>query len=352
MDDMNDFMRPPTPQQEKIKVTGLLDVTTVPPGSIQHFWVQLVNDGINMPIRVPVMVARGRTDGPVVGITAAIHGNELNGIAIVQQLFADLDPSQLVGTVVGVPGANIPALLREQRRFLDGRDLNRIMPGKPDGDLSQTYAHRFMVQIVAHFDYLMDVHTASSGRINSHYIRADLSLPVVREMAMLQNAQIVLNNIPANGTLRRAACERGIHAITLEVGDPNIFQPPMISAGLTGIKNLLSYLGMVSDSIQMPTGPPIICKRSYWMHTDEGGILTVCPELAQHIRKGETIALMHNTFGDLLKTYTAQNDGIVIGKSVSPINQTGGRILHLGILEDVAQESPQNNSHQAQQIAL
>ena len=124
----------------------------------------------------------------------------------------------------------------------------------------------------------------------------------------------------------------GISAITLEVGNPNTFQKGLIRDGLTGIRNLLGYLEMTDDVVEAPEEETVLCKSSYWLYTDTGGILTVHPKVVDRVKKGQVIATLRNIFGDLVQEYTAPEDGVVIGKSVSPINQTGGRILHLGII--------------------
>lgn len=279
------------------------------------------------------MVARGKSDFPILGVTAAVHGNELNGISVIQRLFNEIDVEELNGVIVGVPVMNMPAFIRKKRRFNDGVDLNHIMPGKENGSISQVYAFRLMDRIVKHFDYLLDLHTASQGRINSYYIRADMKHPVTRKMALLQNAQIIVHNPPSDGTMRGAAEELDIPAITLEVGNPNTFQKKLIKSGVEGVHNVLAYLDMTDDEMEAPKKTAFVCKKSYWIYTEKGGLLTVHANLVQELKKGELIATLRDVFGNIIEEYHAPEDGIVIGKSVSPVNQTGGRILHLGILK-------------------
>ena len=214
--------------EDNIKIIQELKVEDAPKGTISRYWLHVVTDGMGVPIRVPIIVAKGNREGKVLGITAAVHGNELNGIPVIQRLFKEINIDELKGTIVGVPVINVPSLIRKKRRFIDGTDLNHIMPGKPDGTVSQVYAWRIVNRIVKEFDYLIDLHTASNGRINSYYIRADMEDPIVREMALLQNAQIIVHNPPSDGTLRGTADEMKIPAITLEVGNPNTFQKGMI----------------------------------------------------------------------------------------------------------------------------
>jgi hypothetical protein len=304
-----------------------------PKQSICQYWLRIISDGLGQPISIPVIVARGKSDFPILGITAALHGNELNGIPVIQRLFSEIDVKELNGVIVGIPVVNIPSYIRKQRRFNDGVDLNHIMPGKEDGSISQVYAFRLVDKIIKHFDYLLDLHTASQGRINSYYIRADMKHPVTRKMTLMQNAQLIVHNPPSDGTLRGAAEEMNIPVITLEVGNPNTFQKTMIKSGVEGIHNVLSYLEMTDDKIVEPETPPIICKSSYWIYTKKGGLLTVHSKLLEQLKKGDLIATSRDVFGNIIEEYHAPEDGVVIGKSVAPVNQSGGRILHLGILK-------------------
>ena len=309
-----------------------LDIHDTAPGTAAKYLMHIATDGMAVPIYVPVVVVRGAEPGPVVGITAAVHGNELNGIPVIQEVVAALDPARMRGTVVGVPGVNIPALVRRQRRFIDGTDLNHIMPGRADGTVSEVYAYRVVDRIVRHFDYLFDLHTASFGRVNSYYIRADMANPTVEGMVATQGAQIVVHNPPGDGTLRGAADDLGIHAITLEVGNPNTFQPNVIRSTSHGILRYLGVIGVYEAGVADAPHETILCSRSYWLYADTGGLLTVFPRITNLVEAGAPIAALRNPFGDPIRTYTAPEAGIIIGHSVNPLCQTGGRLIHLGIL--------------------
>jgi predicted deacylase len=309
-----------------------LDLHEIQKGTVNYFWLNLVSDGFGNPISIPLIIAKGIYEGPTLGLTAAVHGNELNGIPVIQRLFSEIDVNELRGTIIGVPVVNVPSFMRKKRRFNDGVDLNHIMPGKKDGNLSQLYAFRFIDRLVKHFDYLIDLHTASFGRINSYYIRADMNQETTKELALLQNADIIVHNPPSDGTLRGAADELGIPAITIEVGNPSIFQKGLIRSGIEGIYNVLCHLDMIDDEIVQANIKTVICKKSYWLYTDRGGLLTINVGLLDIVKKNQKIGIIRNIFGELLNEYICPEDGIVVGKSVSPVNQSGGRILHLGVM--------------------
>lgn len=317
---------------ESIPTIDTIDLASIPQGKYKY-WLKLVLNGMGAPIKVPILVVKGKQPGPVFGLTAALHGNELNGISIIQKLFKEIDVQKLNGTVVGVPVMNVPSFHRKKRRFIDNTDLNHIMPGKPNGSVSEIYAWRLVDKIIKHLDYLVDLHTASNGRVNSLYVRADMSNKIVRQMALLQNPQLIVHNPPNDKTLRGVANEMNIPAITLEIGNPNLFQRGIVQDGLIGLRNLMSFLGLTKDALVKATEEIVICKSSYWLYTQVGGILTVYPWLLEKVEKGQNIATLKNIFGDILQEYYAPEDGVVIGRSVNPVNLAGGRILHLGIEE-------------------
>lgn len=148
-------------------------------------------------------------------------------------------------------------------------------------------------------------------------------------MARAQQPQILLHNMGADGTLRGAAMERGIHAITVEI-NPTVLEL-LIEQGEIGVRNVIARLGMLPATEEVTGHDPVVCVRSYWMYTEVGGVLEVFPDLADRVKKGEKVARVADIFGDTQAEYFAPEDGIVIGRSTHPVNQTGSRILHLGI---------------------
>lgn len=319
---------------DSIPIITELDLSSIAKGSFSKYWLRIVSDGFGNPVSIPVMIARGIEPGPVLGLTAAVHGNELNGIPVIHRLFNEIDVEELRGTIIGIPVVNVPSFMRKKRRFNDGVDINHIMPGVKDGNVSQLYAYRFIERVVKHFDYLIDLHTASFGRINSYYVRADMDVEATRELALLQNADIIVHNPPNDGTLRGAADDLGIPAITLEVGNPSIFQRKLIRSGVEGIHNVLCQLKMIDDEMEIEEKKTVVCRNSYWLYTDRGGLLSVHADLRDRLEKGQKIASIKNIFGEEPVEYFSPAAGIVIGKSISPVNQSGGRILHLGIVQD------------------
>lgn len=118
-----------------------------------------------------------------------------------QRVASEIDVRKLSGTVVAVPCVNVSGYLKFTREFADGKDLNRLFPGREDGFASQVYCHQLMTKIISQFNYLIDLHTASFGRVNSYYVRSDVNDPTSAMLAQLQQPQVILHNSGQDGGL-------------------------------------------------------------------------------------------------------------------------------------------------------
>lgn len=313
-------------------VLDTFEPEALPRGRALALEVALMSDELGRPLRLPMLALRGREDGPTLGLTAALHGDEVNGIRAIHRLFESIPPGELRGTVAALLVANLPGYREHRRRLGEGVDLNHVMPGSPDGNASQLYAHRLLTRIVERFDLLLDLHTASQGRENTLYLRADLAEPRVARMAGLMGAQIVLHNPPSPTTLRGAFASGGRPALTVEIGDPRRYQPELVDATAAGLRRVLVDAGLLPGPVEIGSvAPPIVCTRSRWLYADEGGLLEVLPPLGARVRTGEPVAELRDVYGRVLRRYESPEDGVVIGRSVNPVGRAGARILHLGI---------------------
>lgn len=307
-----------------------LDIDTLPENAIHRLRLRMGETGLGEPESVPIYVARGRREGPTIGLTAALHGNEINGIAVLQRLFQSLDTEALKGNIVGVLVSNPLGYLALRRRYVESIDLNHSFPGNPHGNSAQAFAAHFLDRVIRPLDLLLDLHTASIGRENCLYVRANMSDPRTARMAYLQRPQIIVHNPPFDGTLRGAAAYLGIPAITVEIGDASSFQDRYIRRTLAGVRAVLQDVGMVPRRPLTPGPDPILCRRSSWTYTDGGGLLTVVPELVASIEEGEILAQRTNIWGDLLNEMLAPHAGVIVGRSTQPVARTGDRVAHIG----------------------
>ncbi len=298
------------------------------------FYLPLFQASTSASVQVPFIVVRGRHEGPTLGISAAVHGNELNGILIVQAILESLDPEKLHGNLLCAPVVNVPGFNLGKRYFIDDVDLNSTFPGKKGGKPSEQYAYTFRKTFLPDLDYLIDIHTASQGRLNTMYVRVDLDSPPARALAMNFNPEIVLNAKGSDRTFRAAARALGIPAITVEAGNPSVIQGKMVFQGELGIRNIMNSLNMLEDGVLAVPRRPVLCKSSEWLRTKNGGLLRVKFGLGNRVDKKQLLAELVSPFGDVLVEYHAPYAGIVIGMAANPISIPGTRYCHLGKVID------------------
>jgi predicted deacylase len=277
----------------------------------------------------PVLVVHGREPGPVLCLTAAVHGDELNGIEIVRRVFQDLSPEALRGTAIGVPIVNIHGFRRGSRYLPDRRDLNRFFPGNPQGSSASRIAHSLTDTIIRHCSALVDLHTGSYFRTNLPQVRGDLDLEPVAALAHGFGGMLVLNSEAGEGTLRRAATDLGIPAVTLEAGEPLRLQPREVEQGVAGINRLLRSLGMIRKATLLRQPEPVYY-RSRWVRADHGGVLFSVVRLGQTVRPGDILGTVTDPITNEQNLIYAPVEGRIIGMAVNQVVMPGFATFHLG----------------------
>lgn len=295
--------------------------------------------GIAAP--TPVLVVNGIKAGPVLCITAAIHGDELNGIEIVRRVLYNLDVNELSGTVIGVPIVNLQGFRRTSRYLSDRRDLNRFFPGNPHGSSASRIAYSFFHEIISHCTVLVDLHTGSFHRTNLPQLRADLKNTAVVEVTQGFGATVILQSTGAKGTLRRAAVDAGIPAVTLEAGEPMRLQEDQVSHGVKGIQTLLNQLGMYDYSSFWGDPEPVYYK-SKWVRANQGGILFSEMGLGKKVKKGDVLGSITDPITNVRKQVISPYQGRIIGMALNQVVMPGFAAFHIGIQtteEEVAKKN-------------
>ena len=319
----------PTPTPVAPTALMLLDAELAPGQSRRLTWKAHYGFG-ELDASAPVLVANGLQPGPLLCITAAVHGDELNGIEIVRRVMQGLDTQSLKGAVVGVPIVNIPGFQRGSRYLPDRRDLNRHFPGDAQGSLAGRIAKDFFSRIVRHCDYLVDVHTGSFARSNLPQLRADLLRPEILEMTKGFGAIAVLHSVGASGTLRRAATLAGIPTVTLEAGEPERLQTQEVKQGVKGIESLMSHLGMTPKQILWRHPQPVFYE-SRWVRTDRGGILFSDVKLGDHVTVGDVLGTVTDPLSNVRTDLIAPHNGKILGKALNQFVMPGFAAFRLGI---------------------
>ena len=296
------------------KVRIELPFATLSPGSVSS---------------LPVAVINGRSTGPNVWISGAIHGDELNGVEIVRRVMRQLDAKSLRGAVIAVPIVNPLGFIHESRYLPDRRDLNRSFPGSQRGSSASRLAYLFMNEIVAQCSVGIDCHTATGHRTNIPQIRADTEDADTMKLAEAFGAPFTIHARLRDGSLREAATSRGITMLLYESGQAQRFDEDAISTGVDGVMRSLRHLGMISG--RLPRGAQTqVIRRTRWVRARRGGLVLVFPRLGDEVEKGETIAEISDAFGYRPTAVKATESGWVIGRSLNPQVNPGDALVNIG----------------------
>lgn len=333
--------------------TGSLDVTDLPTGGAE---------------RLPVVIARGEEDGPTLWVTASIHGNEITGLAVAQDVMSDDLPDQLSGTVVCLPNLNPAGLRRNARRsYYHDEDANRYFPiGEEDDEVTppnvQELINRRVYDLIAESaDAVVNLHTAHvrsrpfliRGRVpygghrskdEAESIASTLDdlvtafgVPVVNQFAQEQYDERGLNR-SLSGSLRDI---QGIPAFTPELGSHSVVEEANREAGVVGVRNVMRELGMLpGDPVENTAAPedpvdfPV--RRHSGPRTDTAGIVRHRVDVGDVIEPGDVVAEITTPHGEVKTTVEAENEGYVVARAEGGVAYENDALCSLAIRDEEA----------------
>lgn len=310
---------------EPITIAG----TIVQPGERKTLNIPVAAMITNNEIGLTVRVIHGRKPGPVLLVSAAIHGDEINGVEIIRRLLKLKQLGQLVGTLIVVPIVNIHGFLDHNRYLPDGRDLNRSFPGSPKGSLAARLANTFLTEIVSHADFAIDLHTGARHRSNLPQIRFDPDSEPCRQMAKAFGLPIILHSTPKEGTFRKSAEALGIPVILYEAGEALRFDEVCIRAGKNGIVNVMRHLGMIRRVTRKTEQESTVALNSMWIRSPASGILRTLIPLGARTTVGSVIAIVADPLGESEIEVCASCEGVVIGRVNLPLVHEGEALFHI-----------------------
>lgn len=300
----------------------------VPAGSRLEFSVLVARSPIQSPIELPITVVHGARPGPRVFLTAAVHGDELNGLPIIWRTMRRLQPATLRGSVVAAPVANGFAVAAQSRYLPDRRDLNRAFPGSARGSLAGRLANMLMETVIRGSDVGVDLHTGSLMRSNLPQVRANLDDPETRALAEAFAAPVSLHGTERQGSLRRAATAAGVRCLLYEGGEGLRFDSKAVRVGVEGVQRLLGHLGMIPAPA--PGSPTRRLGKSSWVRAPRSGMVELDVEAGDEVVGKARIGRIVDVFGRVVARLKAPFDGVVIGRANNPVVHRGDALVHIG----------------------
>ena len=307
----------------------------IPPAERKRIEIPVARLPTQTLITLPVTVINGSHEGPILWLSSAIHGDEINGVEIIRQVLQKISPSFLKGTVIAVPIVNIFGFIEQSRYLPDRRDLNRSFPGSNRGSLGSRLANLFMEEIVSKSTHGIDLHTASDHRKNLPQIRANLHDSQTYECAKAFAAPVMIHSQTRDGSLREAATKRGIPVLLYEAGEALRFDGNAIKVGVDGILRVMAALKMYPLETYIEAQPILPVNETKWVRASRSGILRLYVDLGQKVTKKQVLGVISDAFGETNTTVNAPCAGIVIGSLQNPLVNQGDAIVHIAIIQNL-----------------
>ena len=293
-----------------------------------------VPEGMDEGSTIPVTIVHGASDGPVLALIAGIHGYEYPPITALQAVRTQVDPAALSGTIILVHIANMPAFLGRTIYYSpgDGKNLNRMFPGDPDGSITQRIAHILTTEIIDQANYLVDLH----GGDGNEALRPYVYMPVTGDAVFDSKIEglavafgldhIVVDTGPQHAKgpslfTDQTALDRGIPAITTETGKSGSNDPYWVGLAERRIWNVLRHLDMIAEDEVVNTG--ITWLSDYRViRSTHSGIFRAVTKDGYSVAEGAVLGVLLDFFGDELTTIRAPFAGVVnYVISTPPVNE-------------------------------
>lgn len=287
------------------------------------------------PLTIGVQVIHGKQQGPVLLVTAAIHGDELNGIEVCRRLAKSPSLDKLKGTLVLVPVVNAFGFIQQTRYLPDRRDLNRCFPGTEKGSLGSRIAWLIRTELLSHCTHVVDLHTGAIHRSNLPQVRGNLDHAATLDMAQAFGAPVIMHSDILDGSFRAAADKLGLPFILYEAGQALRFDEPSIMGGVKGVLGVMQALGMLSKRKTKQKFEPTVANSSQWVRASHDGMIVPRVELGARVKKGDLLALIVDPYGVSELELLAPVNGIVIGRNNIPVVNEGEALFHIAKFDTV-----------------
>ncbi len=297
-------------------------------------------------ITMPVHVVHGKSPGPRLFISAAIHGDEINGVEIIRRILKLPALKQLRGVLLAVPVVNVHGFIHHSRYLPDRRDLNRSFPGSAEGSLTARLAHLVTQEIVKNATHGIDLHTGALHRTNLPHVRADLDDKETARLARHFHVPVLLNAGIRAGSLREVAAQQGIPMLLYEGGEALRFDELAIAAGVRGVVEVMHALAMLppSNGRRRKRLEPMLARSSTWVRSPDSGIFRTTRPLGYAVRKGDILGVVADPFGEREVAIVSPVNGIVIGRMNLPLANAGDALFHIARAKSAPIDVPQKDA--------
>lgn len=308
---------------------------TAAPGTKVQGWFPV----LDTDYKLPVTVINGMEEGKTVLLTSSIHGCEYPSIEAVFRIAEQIDPMQVVGQLIIINPVNVDGFLTRTPYILpqDGKNLNRLFPGNPEGTLGEKIAYVLTEEFQKKADFYIDTHGGDipeHQNAHAYYPSVCKNEEIAKACALateyILHADFIIKSASSNHAYNYAALW-GIPSVMLELGEAGRWSEREVELYIENIENLLRYIGILPGTALKRIRPVSHIIMGEYLSADATGRWYPCVEKDEQIRTGQKLGEIRDLFGNVIKEYYAKNDSLVLMVTRSLAIKNGDPILTYGM---------------------
>jgi len=309
----------------------------------------LVEEGIDAGSFIPITIIYGQKPGPVLTLSAGVHGTEYVPVIALQRILKEIDPAELSGILVLVQIANIPSFLGRAAYYspVDQKNPNRVFPGKADGTFSERLTCTLSNEIFGKSDYYIDLHGGEFNESLLNYLYFTYGCPdteICRKSKKLAHAMgnkylipydyssIPPDSLPSQYS-DNEAMRQGVPAIVVEFGDMGVVDSEILEFAVKGIKNVMKTIGMLEGEPFVVENPTYILDE-YVLLSDSDGIFYSLVDKGAHVKKDELLGYVTDYWGNRIQEFRTPISGIVVLTLIAPAVNKGEQVIKVAKVAD------------------
>ena len=294
---------------------------------------------VTSPYPVEMTVICGCRPGKTLVVTAGVHGCEYVGIETLNRLKRELEPAALSGRVILLPLVNPEGFYQGSKQTIpaDGKNLNRMFPGKPDGTFSSQLARVLEETLYPEADFLMDLHGGDVNEALTPLVFFPASVPESLSAAASAAAENLsvpyrVASTSQNGLYSWAA-QCGIPALLVERGDRGLWSEKEVAACRENVYELMRHLGILNAASVSPCLQQAEIRRAVYEEAPADGFWYPAVSAAgQKLKQGTLLGTLKDSYGNEIARYTAPFDGVVLYYTLSLGVKSGDPLIAYGKL--------------------